>query len=372
MNNSPVYLDWNATAPLREEARAAMLHVMDSTGNASSVHRSGRRARAVVEDARNKVAALVGASPSGVIFTGSGTEANHLALAAFAGPLAVSAVEHASVRAVRSDAVELKVDSQGLVYLDDLETALDRLPKPALVSVQLANNETGVVQPIAEIAAIVHAHGSYVHADGVQIAGRAPISLAGTGIDFLSLSAHKLGGAQGVGALVIGPEVDVKPMLRGGGQERGRRAGTENVAGIAAFGAAAHAARRDFSAWSKLTALRDRFESRLLEAAGDVLIAGYGAPRLPNTSCIAMPGVEAATQVMAFDLDGFAVSAGAACSSGKVQASPVLAAMGWHQDAASRAIRVSIGPTTTAEDLDCFAEAWIKLFARTGARRRAA
>jgi cysteine desulfurase len=362
----PLYLDWNATAPLHPAVRAAMLEALDLVGNPSSVHGFGRAARRAVEAARAEVAALAGAAPAEVVFTAGGSEANNWALSAWPGrPRLVSAVEHASVLEAAPGATRLPVDGEGLLRLDALEAALAGAGGPALVSLQLANNETGVVQPVAAAAAIVRRHGGLLHVDAVQAAGRLVLDRAALDADLMSLSAHKLGGPKGVGALVIRAGLDLAPLLRGGGQEQRRRAGTENVPGIIGFGAAAAEARAlPAAGGGELAALRDGLQRRCLERVPDAVVCGGGAPRLSNTLSLALPGVPAATQLMALDLAGFAVSAGAACSSGKVATSHVLLAMGLAPEIAAAAIRISIGPSTPAAGLERFAEAWAALASR--------
>ena len=364
--NRPIYLDYNATAPLKPAVIEAVAAALAETANASSVHRFGRLARRAVETARDQVAALVNAPPASVVFTGSGTEANNLALHQAQGrPVLVSAIEHDSVLRPAPDAVRIPVTRDGVI---DLE-ALDRLlagTHGALVAVMLANNETGVIQPIADVVRIARAHGAIVHCDAAQAAGKVAVDMQALGVDTLTLSAHKLGGPQGVGALIVADRIAVKPLILGGGQERGRRAGTENVAGIAGFGVAAMLAAADLPRMDKLAGQRDAAEARLRGVSPAAVIFGAAAVRLPNTICIAMPGVAAETQVMALDLAGVAVSAGSACSSGKVKASHVLAAMGAATLAGS-AIRVSGGWRSTAEDFDRFVEAWTSLWARLGA-----
>jgi cysteine desulfurase len=370
------YFDWNATAPLRDEARAAFAAALLLPGNPSSVHAEGRAARRQIDHAREEVAALVGARPGDVFFTSSGTEANMLALTPAIetanekrprARLLLSAVEHASVRAggrfARDAVEEVPVDAEGLIDLAALSAAVAKAPR-ALVSLMLANNETGVIQPVAAAAAIVHDAGGLFHVDAVQAAGRVPVDIAALGADLLTLSAHKIGGAKGVGALVRGRE-DIhfpEPLIRGGGQEHGLRAGTENVAGIAAFGAAAAAARRQREAEAaQMLALRDRLETGLKAISPQAVIFGVGAKRLPNTTLFAAPGLKAETAVIAFDLEGLAVSSGAACSSGKVQPSHVLAAMGVSPPLTRGAVRVSLGWTTTNSDVEAFLGAWRKL-----------
>lgn len=369
---NPVYMDHNATTAVRPEARDAVALALALTGNPSSVHGSGRTARRLVEDARDAVAALVGAEPAWVVFTSGGTEANNLALRVLPkrAPILCSAVEHASVLSVMDGIVEIPVDGDGVVDLGALEALLAGEDTPALVSVMLANNETGVLQPVADVAALAHEHGALIHCDAVQAAGKMAIDFRALGCDLMSLSAHKIGGPSGVGALVVtsGVEGDwaLIPMLRGGGQERGRRAGTENVPGIAGFGAAARAAREGLTDFARLGRWRERIENRLRQHA-DSRVYGFGAPRLANTSCLTMPGVEAETQVIQLDLAGVAVSAGAACSSGKVEPSRVLAAMGVDANEAATAIRVSLGWNTTEDDADKFVEAWIQVYGQAQA-----
>ncbi len=368
MTRRDTYLDWNATAPLRPEAAVAIGDALALCGNPSSVHRAGRQARQLVERSRDAVAALVGAPPSGIVFTSGGTEANHLALLGCGRAcLLVSSVEHSSVLDAAHAAERIPVGPDGIVDLAALAALLAADPTPALVSVMLANNETGIIQPIHDIADLAHAHDALVHCDAVQAAGKIPLSLAETGADFVTLSAHKIGGPAGIGALVLAPGSELAPLLRGGGQERNRRAGTENLAGIAGFAAAAAAC--DLAEYERVRALRDALEAALAPAAD---IIGATAPRLPNTSAVAMPGVPAETQIIALDLDGVMVSAGAACSSGKVGPSHVLAAMGVAPDIANATIRVSLGWSTTEADIAHFIDAWTALRRRTTSRAQAA
>jgi cysteine desulfurase len=358
------YLDWNATAPLRPEVRAAVAEAMDRWGNPSSVHRRGRAARHTIERAREAVAALLGnTDPSGVIFVSGGTEANHLALLGTCRErVLVSAVEHDSVRSVVPAAEIIPVDPDGLVALDALDRLLATDPRPALVSVMYANNETGVVQPVADIAALTRRHGALFHCDAVQAAGKVALDAGSIGADLVTLSAHKIGGPPGVGALLVTGDTELAPLLRGGGQERRRRAGTENLPGIAGFAAAAAAAE----AWvyHRVGALRDGLETEITAIAPEAVVLGAAAPRLPNTSAIAMPGVAAETQVVALDLDGVMVSAGAACSSGKVGPSHVLAAMRVDPEIAASTIRVSLGWSTSEAEIAHFLRAWAALYRR--------
>jgi len=376
-----VYLDWNATAPLRPEARAAMIAALDLVGNPSSVHHEGRAARRLIEEARERVAALVGAEPRNVVFTSGGTEANIMALSRALETsennsgfdrLMVSAVEHASVRAAgsfASDQVEeIPVTGDGVIDIRALERRLVELQRqgarPPLVSIMAANNETGVIQPVGAAAALVHAAGGTLHVDAIQVTGRIPFDIGSSGADLITVSAHKLGGHQGVGALIKrSPTLHlVEPLLRGGGQERGARAGTENVAGIAGFGAAAASAMVTMAAdCERMRSLRDRLEAGL--AGSPTVVFGRNAERLPNTSLFAAPGMRAETALINLDLMGFAVSSGSACSSGKVAASHVLAAMGVPGDLSAGAIRLSIGPATRENEIDLFLKAWMKLLA---------
>jgi cysteine desulfurase len=381
------YLDWNATAPLRPEARAAVLASLDLVGNPSSVHAEGRKARQVLDGTREQVAALVGASARNVIFTSGGTEANLLALTPHIADgadsrtrdrLLLSSIEHASVRSggrFRPDQVQdIPMTPGGIVDIVALRrqvAALVGRKNGFLVSVMHANNETGVVQPIREIADIVHTAGGLLHVDAVQSAGKIPCDMVALGADLISLSAHKIGGPKGVGALVkVRDELHIAPLLSGGGQERGARAGTENIGGIAGFGAAAAAALRELRAYGALAERRADLERALTAIHPGTVIFGASAVRLPNTTLLAVPGLKAETALIALDLEGFAVSSGSACSSGKVAASHVLKAMGVAPNLAAGAIRVSIGPSTTAEELELFRKAWEKRVAGLSSRER--
>jgi cysteine desulfurase len=368
--NQRSYLDYNATAPLREEVREAVIAALDLKGNPSSVHAEGRAARAAIEGAREKVGQLVGARPEDVIFTSGGTEANALALAQ-AGEewrLFVSAIEHPSVLAgARSGATTIRVSRDGVI---DLEMLAKELEKHHLedwrpfVSVMAANNETGAIQPVAETSKIVHSAGGLLHTDAVQAAGRIGLHMLALGADMLSLSAHKIGGPKGVGALILADGVAIEPFLRGGGQERKRRAGTENVACIVGFGVAAELVADDIRKVGEMTALRDELEGGALSIAPGAVVLSAAVERLPNTSCIAMPGVKAETLVIGLDLAGVAVSSGSACSSGKVEASHVLSAMGVSEEVAQGAIRVSLGFATTRDDIENFLKAFGELIER--------
>ena len=373
------YLDHNATSPLRPEAYQAMLQALEEGGNPSSVHASGRAARDRLETAREKVAALVGASSERLVFTSGGTEANALAIgSAIAsgayGVLLIGATEHDAVaNGMRATGLPIEtwpVEASGAA---DLAWLAQRLARPVprdrrpFVALMLANNETGVIQPVAEAAALVRAAGGWLHVDAVQAAGKITVDLDALGAHTLAVSAHKLGGPQGVGALAFTSGVQVRAGLHGGGQERGLRAGTENVAGAAAFGAAATASLRDLAGAPEQAVWRDAAAARVSEAGA--VIAGGAALRLPGTLCLAASGFPSALQVMALDLEGVEVSAGAACSSGKVKPSGVLAAMGFG-DLAAGALRASGGWNTTEQDWDRFADAWLAVQARRAISRR--
>lgn len=358
---STTYLDYNATCPIRPAAADAIRNALEVCGNPSSVHRYGRLARRLVEDARERVAALVGAKPAHIVFTPSGSAANNLALRG-AGRTRVltSSIEHDSVRQTPGATALIPVSGDGIADVAALEQALACSTEPTMVSVMLANNETGVIQPIAAIAEIAHRHGALVHCDAIQAVGRIAVNVAALGVDLLSISAHKLGGPQGIGALVVADHVTLEPLVVGGGQERGRQAGTENVPGIAGFGAAAEAVS-GLDGSQRIGELRDRLEAGLRAAKRPCRIYGAAAPRVPNTTCVGMTALSSETQVMALDLAGIAVSAGSACSSGKVRASHVLRAMGVSEAEASRAIRVSLGWRSTAADVERFVKAWTAL-----------
>ncbi|WP_063683737.1 cysteine desulfurase family protein [Bradyrhizobium stylosanthis] len=370
---SRVYLDWNATTPLRPEARAAMLAAWDLIGNPSSVHAEGREARRLVEDARAALAAAVGGLPRNVIFTSAGTEANALALSpGLRGPsggpverLLVSAVEHASVLAggrFAADRVgQIRVTRSGVIDLGDLEAQLRDGP-PALVSIMAANNETGALQPVAEAARIVHAAGGLLHVDAIQVLGKTAFNINEVGADLATFSAHKIGGPKGVGALVVTDGLTgLEPVLRGGGQELSRRAGTENVAGIAGFGAAVKAMLQTLPEDAgRIATLRNRLENGIRSTVGATVFSEE-VDRLPNTVLFTAPGLKAETAVIGFDLEGVAVSSGSACSSGKVQPSHVLSAMGYDPAVAQGAVRLSLGWSTEPEDINRALEAWRKL-----------
>lgn len=384
MTAQRLYLDWNATAPLAAEAREAMLRALDLPGNPSSVHAEGRAAKAALAEARRSVATLVGRDPAHVIFTSGATEAANLVLSPqfqmgraplAIGHLYVSAIEHPAMREggrfARDQVSEIAVGPDGRLDLHALDAALanhDRSTGLPMVAVMLVNNETGILQPVQDAAAITHAHGGLLVVDAVQAAGRLDIAAHAEAADFLILSAHKMGGPKGVGALIGKGEVLMpKPLIRGGGQEKGHRSGTENLIGIVGFGAAARVAAADIDVrTARLQRLRDGFEAGMRDHAPDVIIHGDAVARVANTSFFSLPGLKAETGQIAFDLEGIALSAGSACSSGRVGESHVLSAMGF--DPKLGALRLSIGVETTEADMERALEA----FARIASRRRLA
>jgi cysteine desulfurase len=367
LSNS-VYLDYNATVPVKPEVIEAMTEVMAEVGNPSSVHAQGRYARKRLSHAREQVAALAGAAPDTVIFTSGGTEANNQALIAADGPLWVSAIEHPSVLALVDGSQHIPVNGDGVIDLEHLRHCLED-QCPATLAAMLANNETGVIQPVQKVAALAHEAGIRLHVDAIQAAGKVPVDMIELGADTLSLSAHKIGGPQGVGALVVRKGLEPKALLRGGAQERRLRAGTENLPGIVGFGAAAALALEDADYAERVRILRDRLENEVTSRSPDVRIAGLGAPRLPNTTCLIFPGLSHETLLIHFDLAGIAVSAGSACSSGKVGPSPVLIAMGYSVEDAASAIRISLGWKSTERDVDRFLAATDDLLSRRTRRR---
>ncbi len=369
MKSNPVYLDYNATAPLRPEARERIIALMSAPHNASSVHRYGREGRKQVEAARDILGKLVNTPAAQVIFNSGATEGNNTVLKYFAHTypderVLISDIEHASVFEVLDGAERIKVTPKGTLDLDHLEYLLSQSPKVCLVSVMMVNNETGVIQPVKEISSIVHKHGALLHCDAVQAAGRIDIDMSDMGINFLTLSAHKLGGPQGVGALALGL-CGITPMLiEGGGQEKMARGGTENVAGIAGFGAAAELAM-DQKAYQDLCApLQKALEDGIQGISPDIVIFGHDTPRVSNTTMFAAPGLKSETLLMNFDLEGVCISNGSACSSGTVQASHVLKAMGASDVEAAGALRISIGWATQESDIDAFLEVCESIYQR--------
>ena len=353
-----IYLDYNATSPLRPEVKQAMIDVMDLPHNPSSIHASGRAARKLVEDSRKEILESVNAKS--LVFCGSATEANSLALAQ-ADNYVISSIEHDSIYKVASNPVVIGVDSNGIVKLDELEEKLSRLnsPKSLLLSVMLANNESGVMQPVKQIAELGHKYGLMVHTDAVQAWGKIEIDFTDLGVDLMTISAHKIGGPVGAAALVAKPNIELKPFLKGGGQEKNKRAGTENIPAIVGF-AKSSAKSSDISVSHETAKLQNYLESEIKKISPDAVIHGEKAPRLPNTSLISMPNVEAATQLIAFDMAGVCVSSGSACSSGKVEISRVLKMM--DAPLLKNAIRISTGWATTKNEIDRFFEEWKKIF----------
>jgi len=369
-----IYLDYNASAPVKPAIRTAVMEAMERHGNPSSVHRFGRIAKRHVEEARASVAAFAGVKPAQVIFTSGGTETNNMALRALSGAnIITSSIEHDSILACVADAQRMPVTAEGLIDLAMAEKILKSAPPRSIVSVMLVNNETGVIQPVEDIARLTKACGHIIHTDAVQAAGRLPLDFAALGVDMLTLSAHKIGGPKGIGALIVAEKLALQSMIKGGGQEMNRRAGTENVPGIVGFGVAAQLAADDLLDMPRLTAMRDELQARLQEIGGeDAVVLGANTPRVANTLCIAMRGMNSETQVMGMDLAGVAVSAGSACSSGKVKASHVLRAMGYGEEIASSALRISLGWNTQASDVVRCIEAWQTLYRRSRARRKKA
>jgi cysteine desulfurase len=372
MTSTRTYLDYNASSPLRPEARAAVIAALDANGNPSSVHAEGRRARAIVDQAREKVAALVGAEPSEVVFTSGATEANNWVVKAGWIAALVPTIEHDSVLepAVACNGTILwpaggPHPHMGFLQSHLAEHARRQSQGQLLVALQLANNETGIVHSVGEVAALAsEVENAWVHTDAVQGAGRIAIDFRTLGVHSMVLSSHKIGGPQGVGALIVRGGANLPAFIAGGGQEKRKRAGTENVAAIAGFGAAAEAAARDLADMPRLAALRDRLEREAKRIAPETIVVGGNAARLPNTSCIADPWRSAETMVIAFDLAGVAVSSGAACSSGKVGRSRVLESMSLPRGIPGSSIRVSLGWATTDEDIDVFLAAWAAVTAR--------
>lgn len=359
-----IYLDYNASAPLRPEALELMKTLMSAPHNASSVHSYGRTGRLAIEAAREQVAALVGAPPNQVIFNSGATEANNTVIRYFNNnAIYVSAIEHTATLEAAEGLKHIPVDHNGVIDLDALEQLLKE-SKPSLISVMMVNNETGVIQPISEISAIAKRYGALMHCDAVQAVGRTPVNITELGVDFMSLSAHKIGGPQGVGALVLGLCGITPSLLHGGGQEKGARAGTENVAGIAGFGKAAEIALNDIKQYQNLAKIRDDLEEKLREISPEVIIHGKNAARVAGTSMFSLPGIKSETMLMALDLDGIALSNGSACSSGTVKASHVLRAMGVSDDIAKSALRISMGWNTNQNDADRFIASWKKLYER--------
>lgn len=366
MEKTPVYLDYNASGLMRPAVADLMRTLMSVPGNASSIHGFGREARKHIERAREQVAALAGTHPNYVTFTSGATEANNAVLKHFAGKrILVSSIEHPSVLESAPEAEKIPVTSDGIVDIDAFDKMLDG-EAPALISVMLVNNETGVIQPIAELAKRARQKHPriFFHTDAVQAAGKIPFEFAALSVDYLSLSAHKMGGPQGAGALLCAPGSEPVPFLHGGGQERRQRAGTENVAAIAGFGLACEIAQGELTQFLELANLRNSLETKLKAAAPEIIIFGQNVPRVANTSNIGLPGIAANTQLMNLDIEGIAISSGSACSSGTVKPSHVLEAMNAGLHLTSHALRVSMGWNTKPEDIKRLAEAWLKMYSR--------
>lgn len=360
---SGIYFDHNATTPLHMAAKDAMWEVGEICGNASSIHAPGRKVRQYVEAARRQVADYFAVTPAQVVFTSGATEANNLVIKGFSGPVIVSAIEHESIIRARQDVGVCPVTCEGLVDLEALEKMLQQTPTPCLVSVMAANNETGVCQPLTAIVEICRRHQALVHTDAVQVVGKTLLDWAQLGLDYISLSAHKLGGPQGVGALIVNPSRALRPQLTGGGQERYFRSGTENVMGIVGFSAAIQQCQTND--WTPIAALKKQLETYLTTTFPQVTIFGAKAARTPNTVNLTMPGVANTVQVMHFDLNKIFLSAGSACSSGKVKPSHVLQAMGVPANDINTSIRLSLGLQTTAEEIQHFIQIWEDLYYRT-------
>ncbi len=359
------YLDYNATAPMRPQVLELITKVMGNVGNASSIHQFGQTARKYVEDARAQVAALCAVTPEQVLFTSGATESNNTVLSGFRDKrVLISAIEHPAVTACAPHAEKIPVTPDGVIDMKAYKNLLHEGEPPALISTMLVNSETGVIQPIQEMAALTHKN-TLFHTDAVQGAGRIDISMENLGVDFMSLSAHKIAGAQGVGALITRTGLEPPLFMCGGGQEKNRRAGTYNTAGIASMGLAADIALKEMPTHKDIKKLRDYLEARMLECTDKIIIYGANAPRVGNTCNIGVDGIPAQTQMIALDLEGIAVSSGSACSSGTFKASHVLTAMGVSTEAAKSALRISLGYATTAADIDHFLDVWSKIIKQT-------
>jgi len=375
VNRPSIYLDYNATTPVKPEVADVMLSVLKSGGNPSSVHHLGRQAKAVLEKSRQTIGDMINCRPQMITFTSGGTEANNIALMSSGTQhLITSASEHDSILQI-TDSFEgtveiLPLDENGLVPVEDLTTALSKQDDNThtLISIMMANNETGVLQDIQSLAQIAHEAGATFHTDAIQALGKTPVDFKELGVDMMSLSAHKIGGPQGVGALVALEKLNIAPLIRGGGQEVGRRSGTENLPGIAGFAEAVRLVPKNLQKLAEISQMRDHLEKTILDHAPNAKCFGQNSPRTGNTTTILMPDVLSETQVMAFDLDGICISAGSACSSGKVKASHVISAMGASEEDARCTIRVSLGWNTTQDEVDQFVASWIKLYDRKSNR----
>lgn len=369
MQKTQTYLDYNATAPVLPDCIELMREVMALPANASSVHSFGRRGRSYLEKARDQLGALAGAEPAYITFNSGATEGNNTVLQNFSGRnILVSAIEHPAVTETATSAATIPVTEEGLIDLGALEALLSgKTNKPALIAAMLVNNETGVIQPIEEIVRLVRklSPESLILCDAAQAPGKIELDFSALQVDYLTLSAHKMGGPAGVGALITSPGAPPVRLLYGGGQEKSLRAGTENVAAIAAFGLAAERAKENIGKFQTLQALQQRLENRLKNDVPAVKIFGNRAKRIANTTCICYPAIPAQTQMMALDLDGIAVSSGSACSSGTIKPSKTLLAMGATEREASSSLRISTGWDSTSDDIDRFLDAWLTLVSRT-------
>ena len=374
MTQELTYLDHNATTPLKPAVREIMLQKMSFPGNASAIHKAGRAAKRDIEEARQKIARLVNAGPQAVIvFTSGATEANNLVLkGSGAERILVSAIEHPSVLQACSDKEIIPVLPTGMIDLAALDKMLENNDRATLISVMLVNNETGIIQPIDKVMEIAKRRGALVHTDAVQAAGRLPLDLQKMGVDYMTLSAHKIGGPQGAGCLIMSNCVSVAPQINGGNQEKNMRAGTENVAAIAGFGVAAELAVQEMAVFQKLDVLRDKVESELQKIAPALRIFGKDVPRVTNTTMFALPGASSETQLITLDLAGICVSNGSACASGTVKASHVLKAMGVSEAEASSSLRISLGWNSTEKDVDYFIRKWTEMYERVKSRVSAA
>jgi cysteine desulfurase len=370
MSKELIYLDYNATTAAKLEV-LEVIYAHNTPLNPSSVHSFGRKAKAIINDARDSVRKLANAGNAEVIFTSSGTEANNLALRGFkASAYFVSAIEHPSVLNIAKElnAQFLPVEPSGIIDLKALDKLLEKSPKNTLVSVMLANNETGVVQPIKEVTKIVCSHGGLLHCDAAQGFGKIDVDMQDLNVDMLTISAHKFGGPVGAAALLVKKGINIEPIIIGGGQESGKRAGTENIPAIAGFAKACELA--DTEKFSEIEKLKNMLEQSIKEYAPESLVVAEASQRLPNTSSIYMPGMKAETQVINFDLEGIAISAGSACSSGKVENSHVLEAMGVEKDIARNVIRVSLTPETTREEIEKLIECWKSFYDRASCQEK--
>ena len=374
MTQELTYLDHNATTPVKPAVCEIMLQKMSFPGNASAIHKAGRAARRDIEDARQKIARLVNAGPQAVIvFTSGATEANNLVLkGSGAERILVSAIEHPSVLQACGEKEIIPVLPTGVIDLAALDKMLENNDRSTLISVMLVNNETGIIQPLDKVMEIAKRRGALVHTDAVQAAGRLPLDLQKLGVDYMTLSAHKIGGSQGAGCLIMSNCVSVAPQINGGNQEKNMRAGTENVAAIVGFGAAAELAVQDMAAFQKLSVLRDKVEGGLQKVAPAIRIFGHGVPRVANTTMFSLPGASSETQLIALDLAGICVSNGSACASGTVKASHVLKAMGVSEAEAGSSLRVSLGWNSTEKDVDYFIQKWTEMYERIKSRVSAA